>query len=38
MHELPIIGEVVKVALRHAEQNQAKRIVKGFNVKSIEIL
>ncbi len=28
MHELPIIGEVVKVALRHAEQNQAAKIVK----------
>ena len=28
MHELPIIGEVVKVALRHAEQNRAKRIVR----------
>ncbi len=28
MHELPIIGEVVKGALRHAEQNQAQKIVK----------
>lgn len=28
MHELPIIGEVVKVALMHAQRNQAKRIVK----------
>ena len=28
MHEPPIIGEVVKVALRHAEQNQATKIVK----------
>ncbi len=28
MHELPIIGEVVKVALRHAEMNRAKKIVR----------
>jgi hydrogenase nickel incorporation protein HypA/HybF len=28
VHELPIIGEVVKVALRHAEQNRATKIVK----------
>ena len=28
MHELPIIGEVVKVALRFAEQNEAKKIVR----------
>jgi hydrogenase nickel incorporation protein HypA/HybF len=28
VHELPIIGEVVKVALRHAEQNQAQKITK----------
>ena len=28
MHELPIIGEVVKVALRHAEQNRGQKIVK----------
>jgi hydrogenase nickel incorporation protein HypA/HybF len=28
VHELPIIGEVVKVALRHAEQNRAQQIVR----------
>ncbi len=28
MHELPIVGEVVKIALRHAEKHQATRVVR----------
>lgn len=28
MHELPIVGEVVRIALRHAEKHQAVRVVR----------
>jgi hydrogenase nickel incorporation protein HypA/HybF len=28
VHELPIVGEVVKIALRHAEKHNARRIVR----------
>lgn len=28
MHELPIVGEVVKIALRHAEKHNATKIVR----------